>query len=243
MRKTQRNIMIPGASRGIGRAIALRLAEPGDCVVVNYLRNLEAAEATAAALREKGAEPLCVQANVRSESDLKKLASSVEQVDILVHNAAIGVLKPYQKIRRNQWDLTLESSLRPMWMLTKMCNIREGGNVIGISSTGSKGFIPGYAAMGAAKAGLEALTRQLAVEMSPQKVRVNTVCGGLIQTDTLQYFPEAMQPLIEHAATYTPLGRIGLPEDMANAVWLLTRKEASWITGQTIIVDGGLSLL
>ena len=97
--------------------------------------------------------------------------------------------------------------------------------------------------MGAAKAGLEALTRQLAVELSPQKVRVNTVCGGLIQTDTLQYFPEDMKPLIEHATTYTPLGRIGLPEDMANVVWLLTQNEAAWITGQTIIVDGGLSLL
>ena len=137
----------------------------------------------------------------------------------------------------------MESSLRPMWMLTSFCNMREGGNVIGISSTGSRGFIPGYAAMGAAKAGLEALTRQLAVELSPQKVRVNTVCGGLIQTDTLQYFPEDMKPLIEHATTYTPLGRIGLPEDMANAVWLLTQNEAAWITGQTIVVDGGLSLL
>ena len=120
--------------------------------------------------------------------------------------------------------------------------MREGGNVIRISPR-DLSFIPGYAAMGAAKAGLEALTRQLAVEMSPQKVRVNTVCGGLIQTDTLQYFPEAMQPLIEHHNYIYSSWSIGLPEDMANAVWLLTRKEASWITGQTIIVDGGLSLL
>ena len=238
-----RNSIITGSSRGIGRAIAIKLAEQCDNIVINYRGNKQAADETAQMVREKGAEPIVIQANVRDESDCKKLAAAFDEVDILVHNAAIGVLKPFQKIRRNQWDLTMESSLRPMWMLTKLCKMREGGNVIGISSTGSRGFIPGYAAMGAAKAGLEALTRQLAVELSPQKVRVNTVCGGLIQTDTLQYFPEDMKPLIEHATTYTPLGRIGLPEDMANAVWLLTQNEAAWITGQTIVVDGGLSLL
>ena len=241
MKKTQRNIMITGASRGIGRAIALRLAEPGDCVVVNYLRNQEAAESTAAALRSKGVEALCVQANVRSEDDLKKLASSVEHVDILVHNAAIGALKPYDKLRRNHWDLTLESSLRPFWLLSKLVQFAPKASVLGISSLGSQRYIPGYAAMGAAKAGMEALTRQLAVELAPQEVRVNTVCGGLIETDTLQYFPNP-EKMIELTKALTPLGnRIGQPEDVANAVWLLTRPEASWITGQVIVVDGGYS--
>ena len=95
--------------------------------------------------------------------------------------------------------------------------------------------------MGAAKAGMEALTRQLAVELAPQEVRVNTVCGGLIETDTLQYFPNP-DKMIELTKALTPLGnRIGQPEDVANAVWLLTRPEASWITGQVIVVDGGYS--
>ena len=237
-----KNVIITGSSRGIGRAIAEKLAMPGDRVVVNYLRNEEAAEETGDLLRAKGAEPILVQANVRSEDDLKRLASVFDSVDVLVHNAAIGALKPSSKMRRNQWDLTIESSLRPFWLLTKHCTLSEGGLVFGISSLGSRRYIPGYSAMGAAKAGMEALTRQLAVELSAQKIRVNTICGGLIQTDTLQYFPQKDE-MLSHAVKMTPLGRIGQPEDIANAVWLLCQPESAWITGQVIVVDGGLSLI
>ena len=237
-----RKIIVTGASRGIGRAIAVKLAEPGDHVAVNFLRNESAANETAELIKAKGAHPVLCQANVRHEDDLKKLASLFEGVDVLVHNAAIGALKPYDKIRKNHWDLTLESSLRPFWLLTKLCPMTENGLIIGLSSLGSRRFIPGYAAMGAAKAGLEALTRQLAVELSPQKIRVNTICGGLIRTDALNYFPEG-ELMIARAEEATPLGRMGLPEDVAGAAWLLTQPEARWITGQTLVVDGGLSLL
>jgi enoyl-[acyl-carrier protein] reductase III len=250
-----RNIIITGASRGIGRAIALKISEPGDNVIVNYLRSEEAAKEVAEILIERGVHATCMQGNVRSEKDLKRLAAFFDSVDILIHNAAIGVLKPMEKIRANQWDLTLESSLRPFWLLSKHCTFREGAQIIGLSSLGSRLFTPGYAAMGAAKAGLEALTRQLAVELSPKKIRVNTVCGGLIDTDALNYFPKgtfqigeqefenSKELLIERTKMATPLGRIGVPEDLANAVWLLTRPEAGWITGQIIVVDGGFSLL
>jgi len=237
-----RRIIVTGASRGIGRAIAVKLAEEGDEIVVNFLRNEAAANETAELIRGKGAEPILCQANVRHEDDLKKLAAVFDGVDILVHNAAIGALKPYDKIRKNHWDLTLESSLRPFWLLTKLCPLNPKALVIGLSSLGSRRFIPGYAAMGAAKAGLEALTRQLAVELSPRKIRVNTICGGLIRTDALNYFPEG-ELMISRAEEATPLGRMGLPEDIAGAAWLLTRPEADWMTGQTLVVDGGLSLL
>lgn len=241
MSKTNRNILITGASRGIGKAIALKLCEAGDQVIINYLRNTEAAELTAEAVKQRGATPICVQANVRSEGDLKRLANTFDSVDILVHNAAIGALKPYKKLRKNHWDLTLESSLRPFWMLTKMVTLNPGASVVGISSLGSQRYIPGYAAMGAAKAGMEALTRQLSVELAPDGVRVNTVCGGLIATETIQYFPDP-EKMIELTKALTPLGdRIGSPEDVANAVWLLNQPEASWITGQVLIVDGGYS--
>jgi NAD(P)-dependent dehydrogenase (short-subunit alcohol dehydrogenase family) len=116
-------------------------------------------------------------------------------VDVLVHNAAVGAMKPYDKMRTSHWDLTIESSLRPFWLLTKHCRMRAGGSVIGISSMGSQRYIPGYVAMGAAKGGIEALTRQLAVELAAQKVRVNTVCGGLVQTDTLQYLADGERML------------------------------------------------
>lgn len=234
-------VLITGASRGIGRAIALRLARPGGTVVVNYLQNEEAAQETARGVEARGAEARVVQGNVRSEADLKVLARSLDAVDVLVHNAAVGALKPHDKLRTAHWDLTLESSARPMWLLTKLCTLAPGARVIGLSSLGSRRYIPGYAAMGAAKGALEALTHQLAVELAPQGVRVNTVCGGLVRTDALNYFPEG-KAMLEAAEALTPLGRVGEPDDIAGVVELLCRPEAAWITGQVIVADGGLSL-
>jgi enoyl-[acyl-carrier protein] reductase III len=236
------NVLITGASRGIGAAIARRFAVPGNAVCVNYLQNESAARAVAAEVERGGATAIVHQGDVRSEDDCKRLAAVFpDGVDVLVHNAAVGALKPFTKIRTGQWDLTLESSLRPFWLLTRLCTLRDGANVIGISSLGSRQYIPGYAAMGAAKAGLEALTRQLAVELAP-RVRVNTVCGGLVQTDALAYFPEG-KTMLEAAEKLTPLGRVGTPDDIADAVMLLVDPRAAWITGQTVIVDGGLSLV
>jgi enoyl-[acyl-carrier protein] reductase III len=236
------NVLITGASRGIGAAIARRFAAPGNTVCVNYLQNEAAARDVAAEVEAGGGRAVVQQGNVRSEDDCKALAAVFpDGVDVLVHNAAVGALKPYAKIRTSQWDLTLESSLRPFWLLTRLCTLRDGANVIGISSLGSRQFIPGYAAMGAAKAGLEALTRQLAVELAP-RVRVNTVCGGLVQTDALAYFPEG-KAMLDAAEKLTPLGRVGTPDDIADAVMLLVDRRAAWITGQVLIVDGGLSLV
>ncbi len=238
------NVLITGSSRGIGRAIAVELARDGGQVVVNYLMNDEAAAETAALVERAGGTPVVVQGDVRSEKDCKRLAATLDSIDVLVHNAAIGALKPTEKIRTSQWDLTLESSLRPFWLLTKLCldKLPSGSSVVGITSTGSRKFVPGYSAMGAAKAGVEALTRQLAVELSPRGIRVNTVCGGLIDTDALRYFPER-ERMVDFATTYTPLGRMGRPQDMADAVRLLVSPRAAFITGQVLVVDGGLSLL
>ncbi len=236
------NILITGASRGIGAAIATSFAAPGRTLAINYLQNEDAARSVAAEVEARGARAVLVQGNVRAEEDCKRLAAVFpEGVDVLVHNAAVGALKPYASIRTSQWDLTLESSLRPFWMLTKMCTLNDGANVIGISSLGSRNYIPGYAAMGAAKAGLEALTRQLAVELAP-RVRVNTVCGGLVQTDALAYFPEG-KAMLDAAEKLTPLGRVGTPQDIADAVLLLCDARASWITGQVLVADGGLSVV
>lgn len=235
------NIIITGASRGIGAAIAKTLAAPGRTLLLNYLQNQAAIEAVAAEVTARGATAVVEQGDVRVEADLQRIARRLGEVDVLIHNAAVGVLKPYQKIRTAQWDLTMESSLRPFWLLTKLCTFREGASVIGLSSLGSRQFTPGYAAMGAAKAGMEALTRQLAVEMAPQ-VRVNTVCGGLVRTDALNYFPDGAK-MMETAAQLTPLRRVGEPEDMADVVSLLLDPRAKWITGQVIVADGGISII
>ena len=236
--------IVTGSSRGIGRAIAVRLARHGGTIVVNYLVNEDKAQQTAQLVEEAGGNAVVVQANVRDPKDLERLAGTLSAYDALIHNAAIGVLKPYDKIRPNQWDLTLESSVKPFWLLTKLVGERlvSGGAMVGLSSLGSRKHVPGYAAMGAAKGALEALTRQLAVELAPRRIRVNTVCGGLVNTDALDYFPDR-DVMVATANEYTPLGRIGEPEDIAKAVELLLLPQASWITGQILVADGGWSLL
>ena len=236
------NVLVTGASRGIGAAVARRFAAPGVRIAINYLRNEEAANAVATDVAARGGEAILAQGDVRSEEDLKRIAAVFDDgLDVLVHNAAVGVLKPFRSIRAPQWDLTLESSLRPFWLLTRHAQPRRGASVIGISSLGSRQYIPGYAAMGAAKAGMEALTRQLAVELAPH-VRVNTVCGGLVRTDALGYFPDGAA-MVAAAERHTPLGRVGEADDLAGVVHLLCDPRAAWITGQVIVVDGGLSLV
>ena len=236
------NVLVTGASRGIGRAIAARLSRPGGKVVVNYLQNRAAAEETARLVEAAGAEAILFPGDVRSPEDLKALARVLDRVDVLVHNAAVGALKPFDRMRVSHWDLTIESSLRPFWLLTKDAPLADGASVIGISSLGSRSYIPGYAAMGAAKGGLEALTRQLAVELAPRGIRVNTICGGLIETDALRHLPTGSE-MRDIAMKHTPLGRVGTPEDIAAAVALMVSPDARWITGQVLVVDGGLSLL
>lgn len=238
-------VVITGASRGIGRAIAVRVARDGAHVIVNYLRNEGAAVATCGLVRKAGGEAWPVQGDVRSPRALRTLAdAAVEhlgEVDLLVHNAAMGALRPATSLRVSHWDLTLESSLRPVWLLTKLLvpHLSDGASIVAITSLGSRRHTPGYAAMGAAKAGVEALVRQLSVELAPQ-VRVNAVCAGLVETDSLQYLPESDR-LREVTTAATPLGRVGTPEDVAGAVALLASPDARWITGHTLVVDGGFS--
>ncbi|MCB9762174.1 MAG: SDR family oxidoreductase [Alphaproteobacteria bacterium] len=238
------NALITGSSRGIGAAIAVRLARYGGRIVINYLRNQAAAEAVAQRVSDAGAEPVLVQADVRNPRDLELLAGQLDRVDALIHNAAIGVLKPFDKIRPSHWDLTLESSARPFWLLTRLCvdRLPRGASVIGLSSLGGRSYVPGYVAMGAAKGAMEAMTRQLAVELAPRGVRVNTVCGGLVDTDALDHFPDRDR-MVAAARELTPFGRLGTADDIAQAVELLLLPQASWITGQVIVADGGLSIV
>ena len=239
--------LVTGASRGIGKAIALRLADEGARIIVNYLRNEAAAAEVCDLIAERGGRGVPVEADVRNPSALKRLVATAEAelggLDVLVHNAAIGSLAPMEKLRTAHWDLTLESSLRPFWLLTKLARpiLRPGGSIVGLSSLGSRRFTPGYVAMGAAKAGMEAMTRQLAVELAPD-LRVNTVCGGLVATDALSAFPDGGRMAREVAAV-TPLGALTEPEHLADAVHFLCSSRSRWITGQVIVVDGGFSCL
>ena len=241
--------LVTGASRGIGRAIAECLSSEGAHIVLNYLRNEEAARQTEKFLKAQGSRVLTLQANVGNPKEAQALVETAGRefgkIDILVHNAALGAFKPVSELRVNQWDLSLDVNAKALLVLAQAAlpwMEKEGGSVIALSSLGSKRYIPNYGAIGISKAALETLVRYLAVELAPKKIRVNAVSGGLVDTDATRSFPQ-QEHFKKEILLRTPAGRIGKPEDLAKVVVFLASEEASWIYGQTLIADGGLSLI
>lgn len=174
---------------------------------------------------------------------MSRIANDYSKLDILVHCAALGVFKPTLKLRANQWDLSMNINSRALLLLAKnsIDLMKEGGNIISISSLGSQRVIPNYGAIGVSKAALESLIRYLAVEMAPYGIRVNGVSGGLIKTESIKQF-HGYKKMTSAVIERTPAERLGTPMDLANAVIFLASDEASWIYGQILVVDGGLSL-
>lgn len=242
--------LITGASRGIGKAIALRLAEDGVHIAVNYLQNEDAAKKTVEELQAKGVKASLFQANV---GDLDTHAPLIEHVvktfgtlDILIHNAALGAFKPVHRLKMNQWDLSLNINAKAFLALVQKAlptmEAKKEGSIIAISSLGAHRFIPNYGAIGISKAALETTVRYLGVELMPKGIRVNGVSGGLVDTDALKAFP-FFDTFKQEVLKRTPAGRIGKPEDLARVVAFLCSPESSWIVGQILIADGGLSLI
>ncbi|HXV27842.1 MAG TPA: glucose 1-dehydrogenase [bacterium] len=242
--------LITGASRGIGRAIAIRLASMGAHVVVNYVRNEEAARDVVKKLTELGVRALPFRANVGAAQDIEELVQAALQefggIDLLVHNAALGAFKPVHKLKLNQWELSMDVNTKALFLLSqKVIPVMEqkgGGHILTISSLGAHRFIPNYGAIGISKAALEILVKYLAAELAPKNIRVNCVSGGLVDTDAVKSFPR-YDELKKEIIDRTPAGRIGKPEDLADVVAFLVSPEANWIYGQTIVADGGLSLI
>jgi enoyl-[acyl-carrier protein] reductase III len=238
------SVLVTGGSRGIGKAIALRFAERGAArVAIGYLRNDRAAEETAAELRAAGAEPLLLRGNVASERVAGE-AAELGPFDVLVHNAATGVIKPALETEDKHWDWTLSANARALLTLTRACapDMREGSSIVGVSSLGSIRVLENYVLVGVSKAALEALVRYLAVELAPRGIRVNAVSAGVVETGALEHFPNKEQ-MMASALKRTPAGRLVEPADVADAVCFLSSPEAAMVCGQTLIVDGGFSLL
>jgi enoyl-[acyl-carrier protein] reductase III len=238
------NVLVTGGSRGIGRAIALRFAEHGAATVaIGYLRNDKAAEQTAEELRERGAEPVLIRGNVSSDRVLREVAA-LPPLTALVHNAATGVIRPALEVEDKHWDWTLTANARALLSLAKAAAPRmpRGSSIVGLSSLGSTRVLDNYVLVGTSKAALESLVRYLAVELAPRGIRVNAVSGGVVETGALEHFPNREQ-MLEMARSRTPAGRMVAPEDMADAVEFLCSPGADMIRGQTLIVDGGFSLL
>jgi enoyl-[acyl-carrier protein] reductase III len=236
-------VLVTGGSRGIGRAIALRLAREGAArVAIGYLRGDRAAEETAAELHALGVEPVLVRGNISSERVLEQVAE-LGPLAALVHNAATGVARPALETSTRHWDWTLNANARALLQLASVAapKMPSGSSIVAISSLGSSRVLENYTLVGASKAALEALVRYLAVELAPQGIRVNAVSGGVVETGALEYFPNR-EEMLRAARERTPAGRMVTPEDIAGVVAFLLSPEAEMIRGQTIVVDGGFSL-
>lgn len=240
--------VVTGAGRGIGRAIALRLAESGSHVVVNYYVNREAAEKTAAEVRSRGVRAHLFQADMKDPAQIRALFDEVGGIfgglDILVSNAASGVFRDAGALTAKHWDWMMHTHPRAFLLCAQAAlPLMRGrrGRIVAVSSIGSQRTIPSYAGMGAAKAALESLTRYLAVEYAPLGVAVNAVSGGAVSTTSWTEMPEADAALAD-IARRTPAGRVATPEDIAAAVLFLCGPDADMIRGQVLVVDGGYSL-
>lgn len=243
--------LITGSGRGIGKAIALRLAQEGADVVINFFRNREPAEETAKLVRAGGRKAFVVKANIGKLEEIQHLfgatAEQYGRLDILVCNAASGYNRPAMQQKQRGWDWTMNINARSLLFCAQqavpLMQRNGAGHIISISSPGSERVLPDYVVVGASKAALEALTRYLAVELAPQNIHVNAVSPGVVETDALQHFASLKdEDIIPKAIAATPAGRLVKPEDVAGVVNLLCSKDAAMIHGQTIIVDGGCML-
>jgi enoyl-[acyl-carrier protein] reductase III len=238
------SVLVTGGSRGIGKATAVRFAELGAARVgIGYLRNDRAAEETAEELRSAGAEPLLLRGNIASARVLAEAAESGPW-NVLVHNAATGVARPGLDTEDKHWDWTLNANAKALLSLSRAVvpTMPEGSSIVALSSLGSSRVLENYVLIGVSKAALEALVRYLAVEFAPRGIRVNAVSAGVVETGALDHFPNRAQ-MLEMARTRTPAGRMVEASDVADVVVFLCSPGADMIRGQTLVVDGGYSLL
>lgn len=243
----QKTACVTGASRGIGRAIAAALAREGARVVVTYARNASEAAAVVAAIRAEGGEAEALQADVRSDQDVEALAKAVEErfgsVDILVNNAGITRDTLFLRMNKDAWHDVIDTNLNGVYRVTKaflrpMLRKRQG-RVINIASVAGLVGNAGQANYAAAKAGLIGFTKALAREVGSRGITVNAVVPGFIDTDMTAVLPEELKA---KATEQIALGRFGQPEDVAEAVVFLASDRAGYITGQTLVVDGGMTM-
>lgn len=244
-----KHALVTGATRGFGRAIALRLAREGVKVVVNYRRSMTEAGKVVEEIISEGGWAIPIRADIGKEESLDRMFEEIKKelgfLDILVANAAFGVPGRMLEATPHYWDVTLASSARSLLSMTQRMIplMRDNwGRIISISSDGGQKVIPGYGVVGPAKAALESITRGLAYELAGKGVLVNGVLAGLADTKSSRSIPGA-DKVLEHAKFHTPAGRIVDGDDIARVVAFLASNEAQMICGQFIVVDGGRSIV
>jgi NAD(P)-dependent dehydrogenase (short-subunit alcohol dehydrogenase family) len=235
--------LVTGASRGIGREIAVELARAGADVAVNYLDEPERAQATADHIKSLGVRAMAVAADVGDATAVQRMVEEVTTtfgaLDILVNNAGVQTWRPFLDVTESEWDIVIRTNLKGCFLCTQAAarTMSRGGVVVNIGSGSNKVPFPGLAAYTASKGGIEMLTKVAAVELGPRNIRVNCIAPGAVEIERTR------QEIDDYAGTWgavTPLGRVGQPEDIARAVRFLASDDSAFITGQTIWVDGGL---
>jgi NAD(P)-dependent dehydrogenase (short-subunit alcohol dehydrogenase family) len=247
MRLKGRNAIITGSSRGIGRAIALRFAEEGANIVVNHLDAAEEGEETLAEIRSKGVEAIRVEADIGKSEDVRRLvATALERfgtLDILVNNAGMGLTKPFATIQQNEWERLMAVHLNGVFIATQLTGEamrKQGsGSVINIVSVAGKVALPHRVMYSTVEAGKMMFTTALACEWAPWRIRVNAIAPGTILTDLVRRNFELGLLDGPSVLQRTPLGRFGETAEIASVAAFLASDESSYVTGQTIFVDGG----
>lgn len=243
-----RVVLVTGGSRGIGKAISLRFAEEGCRLFINFYQNREFADRTVREVADRGAQAFLLQADLKDPEQIQKMVKEVHRrfgrVDVLVHNAASGVLKSTLDLTAKHWDWVMATNARSLLLLAREAAsaMPNGGRIISLSSLGSDRVIPQYGAIGVSKAAVESLTRYLAAELAPRGIAVNAVSAGAVATDIWNLFPDG-QTMLQKIKERTPSGRLVTSEDVAEIVYFLASPQAQMIQGQVVVVDGGYSLL
>ncbi|HUI75428.1 MAG TPA: SDR family oxidoreductase [Candidatus Acidoferrum sp.] len=248
--------LVTGSSRGIGRGIALKLAKEGAQVAVHYYQNADAAKSTLQKIRELGSEGFLVQADVCHAEEVRRIFQQVRSefgnLDIFVSNARPEAPTFYEaamEITLDKWDTAVDSQAKAFLVAVREAAplMSTGGRIVAITFApgGRFGSWQPWVAMGAAKAAMEALARYFAVALASRGITVNTISPGWVEDSVLNSLPDVFQTGVREwqERGWTPMGRLGKPADIANAVALICSEEASWITGQLIDVDGGASLV
>jgi NAD(P)-dependent dehydrogenase (short-subunit alcohol dehydrogenase family) len=239
--------LITGASRGIGRGIAEVFAEQGADVAVNYTASADKAEDVAKWIRDKGRRAITVKADVAKRGEVEamfdKVWNELGPVDILVNNAGIETITPFLDLTDDQWTRLVDVNLRGCWLCSQVLCKRiipagRKGNIVHIGSIQAAKALPGRTHYAPTKLGLEALTRNMSAEMTPLGVRVNCVHPGLIDTDMTEWVMKSPD-ILPMVLAQISLGRAGAPREIGTVVAFFASEEASYLTGQSIHVDGG----